>query len=73
MTGGPLVIALPFSFSPADFVFLFTHPLFRLVKPLTRFPLQLHGSGGIFNMEPIGQLSNGHEKTTFPDFIDDRR
>jgi hypothetical protein len=59
MTRGPLVFALPFlKFSLADFVFLFMHPLFRVVKPLTRFPLQVHGSGCIVNMEPIRQLSN---------------
>jgi hypothetical protein len=49
MTRGPLAFTLLFfKSSLADFVFLFAHPLFRLVKPLTRFPLQLHGSGCIF-------------------------
>jgi hypothetical protein len=59
MTRGPLALALPFlKFSLADFVLLFMDPLFRVVKPLTCFPLQLHGSGCIVNMEPIRQLSN---------------
>jgi hypothetical protein len=58
MTRGPLAFALFLKVFSGRFVFLFMHPLFRVVKPLARFPLQLHGSGCIVNMEPIRQLSN---------------